>query len=94
MKKIKILFLVMLLAFSFVLVSCDEDGNVKGDSGSCTHNLTNTQVVKNSTCTESGLLGGTCSKCGTYATESFSPAGHNFVDGTCTVCGEVENADS
>ena len=93
MKKLSILFLIILMVLSFALVSCgDSDksgGNV--DSSTCSHtNLSKTSVVKEATCTEKGIIGGTCNSCGSYATHSFPEAGHNIVDGACTVCGETE----
>ena len=48
-------------------------------------------VIKDSTCTESGLGGYMCS-CGEYAseTEEIPAIGHNFVDSQCWNCGEVD----
>ena len=89
MKKIVVLFLIA--ALSIMLVSCGDGGSgYSGDSSTCAHSLSNPNIVKDATCTKSGLMGGTCSICGTYATESFSAYGHNMVDGICTVCGESE----
>lgn len=94
MKKLSVFFLIILMAISFTLVSCDgNDNNSSNGSGgnTCSHtSLSGTSVVKDATCTEEGLIGGTCSSCGSYATQSFNAYGHNTVDGTCTVCGEAE----
>ena len=94
MKKISILFLIVLMAILFTLVSCSSSSSSSGyknDSSTCSHtNLTGATIVKDATCTESGLIGGTCSECGSYATQRFAAYGHNMVDGTCTVCEEAE----
>ena len=94
MKKLSVFFLIILMAISFTLASCDgNDNNSSNGSGgnTCSHtSLSGTSVVKDATCTEEGIIGGTCSNCGSYATQSFAAYGHNIVDGTCTVCGEAE----
>ena len=94
MKKLSVFFLIILMAISFMLVSCDgSDNNSSNGSGgnTCSHtSLSGTSVVKDATCTEAGIIGGTCSNCGSYATRSFAAYGHNIVDGMCTVCGEGE----
>ena len=43
------------------------------------------------TCTEKGEQSKTCSSCGDVQKETILATGHNFVDGTCTGCGESEN---
>ena len=94
MKKLSILFLIILMAISFTLVSCDDSDNnsSNGSEGNtCSHtSLSEISVVKDATCTEEGLIGGTCSNCGSYVTQSFAANGHNMKDGMCTVCGEAE----
>ena len=42
------------------------------------------------TCTEKGEQSKTCSSCGDVQKETILATGHNFVDGTCTGCGESE----
>lgn len=44
---------------------------------------------KDATCTEDGYVTYTC-ECGDTYTETVTATGHNFVDGTCEHCGEVD----
>jgi hypothetical protein len=47
-------------------------------------------VVTDPTCTEDGYTTHTC-ECGDSYTDTVVPAtGHNYVDGTCTACGDTE----
>ena len=93
MKKFRMLFLIalMVVALSVTFASCDENNSKNNDGSSCSHvSLSDEKVVKDATCEENGLIGGTCEECGAYATHSFSAYGHNIVDGSCTVCGKSE----
>ncbi len=56
----------------------------------CAHTNTEVLVAVPATCTESGLTEGLkCLDCGNVLTEQETiPAGHNYVDGVCTVCDE------
>lgn len=72
-------------------------GSYGGSSGggyfapSCDHVLaSDAEIVKDADCVEKGILGGTCTICGEYGTQTFEAYGHNMVDGYCTVCGETE----
>ena len=57
----------------------------------CTH--ANTTETNSATCTEDGTKTVTCDDCKEIITTTESKAlGHNFVDGTCTRCGEAESA--
>ena len=91
MKKLIMLLLVMVVLL-LALTSCDGGGgNSKADSSTCLHeNLSNAEAVKDATCTEPGIIGGTCSRCDSYVTKNFPAYGHNFVGGFCTVCGAEE----
>ena len=55
----------------------------------CDHNYVGEQT-KAPTCTEAGENTFTCSKCGDSYTESIPAVGHNFVNGTCTNCGQAK----
>ena len=64
---------------------------------SCTHSNTTPISGKEATCTESGLTeGSVCSDCGMEVVkqDEIPALGHNFVDGVCTRCDEVESASS
>ncbi len=56
--------------------------------GEHTHSYTETVIVE-PTCTTAGTKELTCS-CGDVKTETIAALGHNFVDGVCTRCGEVD----
>lgn len=53
-----------------------------------THSYTSS-VTTAATCTNAGVRTYTCS-CGESYTEEIPAAGHNYVDGVCTVCGAVD----
>ena len=59
-----------------------------GDGAECTHEYTET-VTTPATCTEDGVKTFTCSKCSDSYTEVIPATGHNYVDGTCTGCGDT-----
>ncbi|MBQ6431658.1 MAG: InlB B-repeat-containing protein, partial [Oscillospiraceae bacterium] len=48
------------------------------------------------TCTESGLAYYQCSRCDAFSEEGtvLDPTGHNFVNGTCTICGATLTAQT
>ncbi len=63
-------------------------------TSTCDHTDTTTTTV-DATCTADGSTTVTCDDCGTVISETTIPAtGHNYVDGTCTVCGNSEPAES
>ena len=71
--------------------SNDDSSGEDTNSSVCSHtSLTDATIVKEATCTAPGAMGGTCSSCGSYATQSFEAYGHNYVEGFCTICGETE----
>lgn len=47
-------------------------------------------VTKESTCTEKGVKTFTCSGCGHSYTEEIPATGHNYENGKCTNCGEID----
>ena len=50
-------------------------------------------VVTAPTCTQKGYTTYTCAVCGhSYTAEKVDAAGHNYVDGVCTVCGATDPA--
>ena len=62
----------------------------------CEHNVESWTVIKESTCTESGLKSGICTKCGNEVKKSIPATGHSCVwektvEETCTTQGKKEN---
>ena len=47
------------------------------------------QVTKQATCTADGIKTKTCTGCGATQSQVIAKSGHNFVNGTCSVCGET-----
>ncbi|MBQ6889771.1 MAG: hypothetical protein IJN53_01950, partial [Oscillospiraceae bacterium] len=64
--------------------STNNDGPASGGS-THTHSYTS-KVTTAATCTSAGVKTFTCS-CGASYTESIPATGHNYVNGTCSVCG-------
>lgn len=54
--------------------------------GACSHEWSPTSEVK-PTCTEEGSITYTCELCGKTRTEATPATGHNYVNGSCTLCG-------
>lgn len=65
---------------------CTDCGDINPDYHK--HNYTEA-ITKEPTCTDSGEKTYTC-ECGDIYTEIIPAAGHNFVDGICTECGEKD----
>ena len=55
-----------------------------------THTFGDWVTVKEATCTEDGEEAKTCSVCGNKITGTIDKAPHNYVNGKCTRCGEVQ----
>ena len=75
-------------------VTCDDCGAVVSTTpiDALGHSYDN-GIVTEPTCTEGGYTTYTCTVCGdSYQGNATAPNGHNYVDGTCTVCGEAEPA--
>ena len=71
---------------------------VRNDDGSitlsyeevvCEHTFDDGVVTTEATCTTEGSMTYTCSSCGHYYLETIAATGHSYVDGTCSVCGDV-----
>ena len=58
-------------------------------STACAHSYTG-KVTTAVTCSTDGVMTYTCSKCGDSYTESIPATGHDFVNGTCTFCGILD----
>ena len=54
------------------------------------HTYGNWVVTKQATCTADGTRTKTCTGCGATQNQVIAKLGHNFVNGTCTRCGEKE----
>ena len=48
------------------------------------------QVTKQATCTADGTKTKTCTGCGATQSQVIAKLGHNYVNGTCTKCGEKQ----
>ena len=54
----------------------------------CEHDYSDETVVRDATCTETGLNKVVCNNCGKEKLVSVKKLGHNFVEGVCDNCGE------
>ena len=80
-------FLSLVLAFVMVL-SCVP---VNAFASEVCEHAGGVTITSTATCTEAGELVTTCNTCGVIiSTETAEATGHNFVEGICTVCEEVE----
>ena len=70
--------------------TCSRCGDTTTEIINATGHKTEVQNAKPATCTEDGYTGDTvCTVCGETVTkgEVIKSTGHNFVDGSCTICG-------
>ena len=73
--------------------TCSRCGDTTTEIINATGHQTEVQNAKEDTCTEDGYTGDTiCTVCGETVAkgEVIKATGHNFVDGSCTICGEVD----
>ena len=56
----------------------------------CDHSWDNGVITTPSTCTDVGAKLFTCTKCSETKIEAIIPAGHNYVNHVCSVCGKYE----
>ncbi|MBQ5717520.1 MAG: hypothetical protein IIV63_07095, partial [Clostridia bacterium] len=81
--------------------TCKEDGYITVTCNTCGETLsheiipakghTEKTTTVDATCTADGSITVTCTVCGeTISTEIIPATGHNYVDGTCTNCGEAD----
>ena len=54
------------------------------------HDLSEWTVSKEASCMEAGEKVRKCSRCDYRETEKIEPTGHDYVDGTCTKCGQAD----
>ena len=57
-----------------------------------THSYGAWKTTKAATCTTTGTKTHTCTACGKTETQTIAMLGHNYVDGVCTRCGDVNLA--
>ena len=68
--------------------TCLDCGETKTETIAATgHKWDEGEITTATTCTEDGVMTFTCSNCNETRTETI-PAGHDFVDGVCSACGE------
>ena len=73
--------------------TCSRCGDTTTEIINATGHQTEVQNAKEATCTENGYTGDTvCTVCGETVAkgEVIKATGHNFVDGSCTICGEED----
>ena len=63
------------------------------DENACAHSWGEGSVSVAATCTTNGKKVYTCSKCAETKTEILAATGHNYVNDTCTTCGEAKPTD-
>ena len=51
------------------------------------------KVTREPTCLLDGIKEYNCTRCGNTYTETIEATGHNYEDGTCTECGEIDNGE-
>ena len=78
-----------LLLSSMILSLCACGDSSSDQPTTCSHTYTQ-KMEKDPGCTTEGSILNTCIKCGESYSTTVPAAGHNHVDGVCTVCGEVE----
>lgn len=76
----KELYAIVMVCMLFSLVGCGDHVHKYGEWSN----------TKTPTCTEEGSRSRTCSKCEEVESETIPAQGHNFVNGSCTECGEAE----
>lgn len=79
------------LGHDFVDGYCSRCGDVDSNYDfSCKHENTS-GLILDPTCTEDGSVNVSCSDCGELISSEITPAlGHDFVDGYCSRCGEID----
>ena len=80
--------------------SSDSSGSGSSDSGSSSggvtedcssgHTYSDWLIDTDATCTETGEKHKTCLRCGHIQTEVIGALGHNYKNGACTRCGDIE----
>ena len=75
-------FLTVFIIFVLLMVftACDKH----------THSYGDWKIEKEATCTETGRKYREC-ECGNRQYEDIPALQHNYVDGVCTVCGDIKN---
>ena len=79
--------------------TCTEDGYTTYTCSICEHSYVEAgekktghsyseEITTEATCTEKGEKTLTCSTCGDIKTEAIDKIDHNYVDGTCSACGD------
>ncbi len=70
----------------FSFAGCNFGG---GQSSEHVHEYT-FYTAKEATCEESGILEAVCSTCGVKEYKEIQAKGHTFINGSCSVCGELK----
>ena len=89
MRRVHILFIVAFLCFA--LFSCDRN-ETDGNNCSNGHDYGSWTLVVAPTCEQEGLEQRVCSRDSSHKEERSVPkTNHNFVNGVCSQCGQLEN---
>lgn len=89
-KQYKLTAIVCSLSLSVVLsaAGCEAEETV------CTHVWGDWETTAQATCTAEGSETRACTLCGSTQTQSIDALGHDYVDGVCTRCGDVQSDSS
>lgn len=81
--------------WEFILIGDNNDyltnATIHHNFACTTHNWDSNKVISAATCVENGIMKYTCTVCGDTKTEEIPKLSqHTYVDGTCSVCGNIQ----